>query len=285
MAYIGSAVSKTSDIKRITFATSTTGSGPFALGWTPDSKNTLTVTINGVKQQDSSFSVSGANLTITETLISGDELEAVGIVHTGGYPNVPADGSVSLTKLSASGTASATTFHRGDNSWAAGGTAHASQWHLTGYPTGSHDPLTTWAEQAQLGETYYRGYKRLGDAFTHASGVFTFPATGYWQVTFKLVTNAYGTTLSNYTYGIINTTVDGGTTWYANDQANGGVQRTTSDGTQEAPIISQVFFWVGDTSTHKIAFEVQQHNSATEAYGIQSGRTYTCLYFTQLAAL
>ena len=98
MAYIGAGVSKTSDIKRVTVATSTTGSGPFALGWTPDSEASTTVSINGVKQHDGSFTLSGANLTITETLVSGDELEVVGIAHVGGTI-IPMDGSVSTAKL------------------------------------------------------------------------------------------------------------------------------------------------------------------------------------------
>ena len=105
MAYIGSAVSKQSDIKRITFATSTTGSGPFALGWAPDSEASLRVTINGVTQQGSDITISGSNLTIAETLVSGDELEVVGIVHTGD-PTVPIDGSVTIAKMARAGTAS-----------------------------------------------------------------------------------------------------------------------------------------------------------------------------------
>lgn len=103
MAYIGSAVSKPSDIKRITFATSTTGSGPFALGWEPDSEASLRVTINGVTQQGSDITISGSNLTIAETLVSGDELEVVGIVHTGGQ-NIPMDGSVTVDKMARAGT-------------------------------------------------------------------------------------------------------------------------------------------------------------------------------------
>jgi len=98
MAYIGSAVTKESDIKRITFATSTTGSGPFALGWAPDSEASLRVTINGVVQHDPDISVSGSNLTISETLVSGDELEVVGIVSVGSAM-VPQDGSVTTAKL------------------------------------------------------------------------------------------------------------------------------------------------------------------------------------------
>jgi len=100
MPYIGSAVSKSTDIKRITFATSTTGSGPFALGWTPASENTLRVTINGVVQQDSSITLSGANLTLVGVaLVSGDELEVQGIVNVGAMDNIPMDGSVTEGKI------------------------------------------------------------------------------------------------------------------------------------------------------------------------------------------
>lgn len=100
MPYLGSAVSKSTDIKRITFATTTTGSGPFALGWTPASENTLRVTVNGVVQQDSSITLSGANLTLVGvTLVSGDELEVQGIVNVGAMDNIPMDGSVTEGKI------------------------------------------------------------------------------------------------------------------------------------------------------------------------------------------
>ena len=100
MAYIGSAVSKSTDIKRITFATTTTGSGPFALGWTPASENTLRVTINGVVQQDNSISLSGSDLSLVGvSLVSGDELEVQGIVDVGGLSGIPADGTVTEGKI------------------------------------------------------------------------------------------------------------------------------------------------------------------------------------------
>ena len=104
MAYIGAAVTKESDIKRITFATSTTGSGPFAIGWAPDSEASLRVTINGVVQHGSDITISGSNLTIAETLVSGDELEVVGIVSVGSAM-VPQDGSVTTAKIARAGTA------------------------------------------------------------------------------------------------------------------------------------------------------------------------------------
>jgi len=150
MPYIGSAVSKSTDIKRITFATTTTGSGPFALGWTPASENTLRVTVNGVVQQDSSMTLSGANLTLVGvTLVSGDELEVQGIVNVGAMDGIPMDGSVTegkiggnavtaakiasdavtsakigsgavtAAKLDTSGTASASTYLSGTMAWTA----------------------------------------------------------------------------------------------------------------------------------------------------------------------
>jgi len=228
---------------------------------------------------------------ITVAELQDDAVTTAKIATDAVTANEIAAGAVTTGKIARAGTSGQVLTSAGtgaDATWAAASTdgiLHASMWHLTGYPSGSHDPLTTWAEMAQLGETYHNGYKRLGGAFTHASGVFTFPATGYWQVMFKLVTSAYGTTLSNYSYARLKTTQNNGTTWHDADQAQGQVQRTTSANIEIPPLITQTFFHVDDTSTHKTAFEVVQHNSSTETYGVSNGRPYTCVYFTRLAGL
>ena len=89
------------------------------------------------------------------------------------------DGSGALSF--ATGTPSASNYLRGDGTWnaPAGGLTDASQWRLAGTITGDHIPITgTWEES----DTY--GYGRLGSAMVEASGVFTFPSTGYWLVVF-----------------------------------------------------------------------------------------------------
>lgn len=147
MPYIGSAVAKTSDLKRITFATTTTGSGPFALGWEPDSEASLRVSINGVVQQGSDITISGSNLTISETLEDGDELEVVGIVHTGGQM-VPLDGSVSLPKIARGGTSGQVLSSAGagaDAEWTSSGGAKmvskTSTYAMSGDDFGGHTIL------------------------------------------------------------------------------------------------------------------------------------------------
>src|SRR5210317_275 len=56
------------------------------------------------------------------------------------------DGSVSLAKLSATGTKDATTFLRGDNTFAepGGGITEADQWRLTTNVTSDTNPIVNW---------------------------------------------------------------------------------------------------------------------------------------------
>ena len=108
----------------------------------PESANNMIVSLNGVIQKPgSSYTVSSSTITFSSNLSTGDVIDFIQIL--GGVANIgtPSDGtvttakladssvttaklndaSVSLAKLTATGTKDATTFLRGDNTFAEAG--------------------------------------------------------------------------------------------------------------------------------------------------------------------
>ena len=81
----------------------------------------VVISLDGVVQRNSvDFNIVGTALTFTSTVASGI---IINVVYTGltlSFPT-PSDNTVSLAKLTASGTASSSTFLRGDNTWASAG--------------------------------------------------------------------------------------------------------------------------------------------------------------------
>ena len=116
MPYLGTKGLKASDIRRFNVTGST--SATHTLTWVAPTEQSLIVTINGVKQQEDAYSVSGTTLTLTSALVSSDKMEVVGINDVG-TTVTPAQNSVNLDKLATTGTASSSTFLRGDMAWTA----------------------------------------------------------------------------------------------------------------------------------------------------------------------
>ena len=126
MSYIGKVELKASDIKRDSGTISGTPS-TVTLNFTAANANSLLFYLNGVKQSTSLYTISGSPTVITlasGTFTAADEWEAIGINDIG-TAIVPADGSVTLPKISA-GTGSAGQFLKTDGvstlSWGSGGT-------------------------------------------------------------------------------------------------------------------------------------------------------------------
>jgi hypothetical protein len=156
MPYMGNTTRKASDIRRFDVTGST--SATHTLTWTAPNEQSLIVTINGVKQHEDAYSVSGTILTLTSALVSADKLEVIGIndvgttitpaqnsvtadtIADGVITNAKIDASaaIALSKLATdpsdasnlasgtvptarlgSGTASSSTILYGDSSWAA----------------------------------------------------------------------------------------------------------------------------------------------------------------------
>jgi hypothetical protein len=133
MAYIGRDTDKISNVEvldNITFD----GSSSYTLqkggsNFTPSSANTLLVSIDGVVQAGN-FTVSGSTIDFGTAVAGTSTCDF--ILHYGiGLITTPSDGtvttakladsSVSLAKLTATGTKDATTFLRGDNTFAEAG--------------------------------------------------------------------------------------------------------------------------------------------------------------------
>ena len=88
----------------------------------PESANHMLVSLNGVLQKPgSSFSVSGSTITFASNLVTGDVINFIHILGSVLDLGVPSDSTVSLAKLTATGTKNSTTFLRGDNTFAAAG--------------------------------------------------------------------------------------------------------------------------------------------------------------------
>jgi len=84
--------------------------------------NQFLVSLNGILQAPTtSFTVSGSTLTFASNLATGDVIDFVIVLGNTLDIGTPSDNTVSLAKLTATGTKDATTFLRGDNTFAAAG--------------------------------------------------------------------------------------------------------------------------------------------------------------------
>ncbi len=91
----------------------------------PETANHMLVSLNGVLQAPgSSYTVSGSTITFASNLVTGDVINFIHILGSVLDLGVPSDSTVSLAKLTATGTKDATTFLRGDNTFASAGGAN-----------------------------------------------------------------------------------------------------------------------------------------------------------------
>ena len=85
----------------------------------PETANHMLVSLNGILQRPgSSFTVAGSTITFASNLVTGDVINFIHILGSVLDLGVPSDSTVSLAKLTATGTKDATTFLRGDNTFA-----------------------------------------------------------------------------------------------------------------------------------------------------------------------
>ena len=170
-----------------------------------------------------------------------------------------ATGTVGTNRLASTGTASSSTFLRGDQAWAAivGGLTEADSWRLTTDFAGNASPIASNWERSDTA-----GQGNMGTGMTESSGIFTFPSTGWWliifQAGFKLAsdTSKYN---GGYIVGTTNNSTYANLAGQDNDLGNVG-------GTSYAATCVATLFDVTDTTQCKVRFDI----------GVQTTTTQTC---------
>ena len=185
------------------------------------------------------------------------------------------DASVSLAKLTATGTKDATTFLRGDNTFAeaGGGITMADNWRLTTSFTGDAQPIASNLERNDTAPalTY------LGSQMSESSGVFTFPSTGIYYVNFGASFQLNGDDRAPAVY--IEATTNNSSYSISSERPT-HIKQTSSNMTYASAYTDQLFD-ITDTSNQKVRFRVAFVNSSTQTTG-SSTRDFTAMRFIRL---
>ena len=153
------------------------------------------------------------------------------------------------------------------------GLAAASQWRLTTTFSNSALPITSNWEQVDTD-----GYANLGSAITQSSGVFSFPATGFWLITYCA---SYNNSTANDRY--VNTLIqtDTGSGYATAAKAFTNIPQSVNGTSTGANGVTSFLFDVTNVSTHKVRFGNEITNSNTQTTG-DSNYNNTFITFQKL---
>ena len=136
----------------------------------------------------------------------------------------------------------------------ASGITMADQWRMTSNITSNQSPITNVEQVDNTGQG------TLGSAMTQSSGIFTFPETGIYRVTFS----AYGATSGSDNVGLELYVTTDNTNYTNTAQCYDG-----NDSSHSISMYCETFVDVTDTSLVKVKFDITSVSSAT-IYGSTS---------------
>ena len=165
MSYIGTPPSNafTSLLKQDFSTSATTG---YTLDHAVNNANDIALFINFVRQEPTAgYAASGTTLTLTSATASSDDMYCVYLGQALQTVN-PANASVGLSQLTATGTKDSTTFLRGDNTFATAGGTNTPAFSVSksSQTTGQSD--NTWTKITYDTENFDSDGKFASDKFT-----------------------------------------------------------------------------------------------------------------------
>ena len=161
----------------------------------------------------------------------------IGGISVGGLP----DGIVDTDMIANNAVTSA-------KSTITGGLAGADVWRLTSDLTGNQLPITT-GDMERADDSYMT---KIGTGMSYSSGVFSFPDTGIWKVTW--IGNTEHPTSTHQTVFTIEVTTNNGGAWDTAARSRQGVYKQTT-GNSFGCAITSCIIDVTDTSNVKVRFE------------------------------
>lgn len=251
-----------------------------------ESVNQFLVSLNGTIQAPTdSFTVSGSTLTFASNLSTGDVIDFIMVFGNSLSAGTPTDATVSTAKIVDDAVTAAKinndiisgstelasepadtdeflvsdagTLKRIDYSLIkGGGITMVDQWRITSSFTGSVNPLSSnWERNDKAPSVGY-----YGSQMTESSGLFTFPSTGIYYVSFTANFKRNGDSRYNSVY--IRATTDGSTTAQV-AEANQAITQSESH-TTYAYASAEIVLDIQSTSNNKVAFEIDPSQSSTE---------------------
>ena len=231
--------------------------------------------------------MSGSTITFASNLSTGDVIDFIivfgnslsaGTVSDSAITTAKlADSSVSLAKLTATGTKDATTFLRGDNSFStlpASGITMADNFRLTVDFTGNGHPISSNLERNDTAPAL----ASFGSQMSESSGVFTFPSTGIYYVTFNASFKLNG---DNRVFSAIIQATTDNSTYASASEASSFIQQT-SGATTYQHIFTDALFDITDTANQKVQFRINGDvNGSTETMA-NTTRDLTAMRFIRL---
>ena len=217
-----------------------TGSATYTLNYSVSTEEDVAVFVNNVRQNVSSYTVSGDQLTLGGTISVSDECWVLFLGRTvgtktpavGSVTNDMLAGSIANAKLANSSvTVNGTSIALGASGNISAGITEADQWRLTANKTASGNVT------ANLERNDTTGFNYIGTGMTESSGVFSFPSTGIYLIT----VNVHAGSAADRLDMLIT--------------QNNGASFTTALETNRDLREQKFYFDVTDTSTHKLKFD------------------------------